>query len=218
MSQLFPPSADIWFRVALIAILAVLVGGPLLAMGLVRSDWWQDVNVAPAQPVPFSHQHHVAGLGIDCRYCHTSVETTASAGLPPTHTCMTCHSQIWTEAPMLAPVRDSLATGKPLHWARVTDLPDFVFFNHSVHIRNGVGCETCHGRIDRMPLVHQAHEFTMMFCVSCHRDPGPHLRPQDAVFEMGWKPPEDPRRYGERMLKAYHIDATHLDDCYTCHR
>lgn len=172
------------------------------------------------QPVPFSHKHHVADDGIDCRYCHTSVEVSQHAGLPPTHTCMTCHSQLWTGAGVLEPVRKSLLTGKPIHWQRVAQLPDYVQFDHSIHIDRGVACVECHGRIDRMPLTWRAKPFQMQFCLNCHRDPAPHLRPPELVTRMeplGWSE-ERRRAYGERVMRAHRIDPKTLDNCEICHR
>ena len=172
-----------------------LPAASLFAVGFARSDWVTGANIhPPAQPVPFSHRHHAGELGIDCRYCHTSVAEGPRAGLPPTHTCMTCHSQIWTGAPMLAPVRASLAarhiaaTGIA---SRV--LPDYVFFRHDIHIAKGVGCVECHGRVDTMALTYRAKPLTMQFCLDCHRDPAPHLRPLDQITNMDWKPDRRPR-------------------------
>jgi hypothetical protein len=169
------------------------------------------------QPVPFSHQHHVAGLGLDCRFCHATVETAGDAGLPPTYTCMTCHSQVWTNAGMLEPVRRSLADGKPLAWHRVNDLPDYVYFNHAIHIAKGVGCSSCHGDVKSMPLMAKASSFTMGFCLDCHRDPGPNLRPKDQIFDTDWHrtnttPPP------EALMKQYHVGGRNLTDCSICHR
>jgi len=175
-------------------------------------------NIVVPQTVPFSHEHHVGGLGIDCRYCHVGVERSRYAGLPPTETCMTCHSQLWTSAPMLAPVRQSLASGEPLHWNRVNRLPDYVYFDHSIHIAKGVGCSTCHGPVDRMPLMQQAAPLTMGWCLSCHRDPAPALRPESAVYDTEWVAPADQAKRGRALLAHYHIDNRHLTDCSVCHR
>ena len=140
------------------------------------------------QPVQFSHKHHVGDDGIDCRYCHTSVEKGASAGMPETHTCMSCHSQIWSDSAELQAVRASYVSGQPLRWNKVHDMPDFVYFNHSIHIKKGVGCETCHGRVDEKPLMFKSHTMTMSWCLDCHRQPEKYLRPREAVFTMGYKP------------------------------
>nr|WP_306228992.1 cytochrome c3 family protein [Aurantimonas sp. CSK15Z-1] len=167
---------------------------------------------------PFSHAHHAGELGIGCRMCHNSVEKAASAGMPSTHVCMTCHSQIWTNAPMLAPVRESLADDKPLHWTRVNDLPDYVYFDHSVHVNNGVGCSTCHGPVDTMPLMRQAAPLTMGWCLDCHRSPEKFVRPTDKIYDFDWQPPADQEEKGKRLLVQYHIETSHLTDCSVCHR
>ena len=193
--------------------------------GVVYAVYWSpyttEVNVPLAQPAPFSHKHHVGGLGLDCRYCHTSVEKSSFAGLPPTETCMTCHSQVWKDAPVLAPVRESLATGIPIHWKRVNDLPDFVFFNHSIHVQKGVGCSSCHGPVDQMPITWKAHSFYMRWCLQCHSQPEKYLRPRDQIFNTEWKPPPDQLERGKELLATYHISKTRLaqlTDCSMCHR
>jgi len=217
MNQIFSPAADTWLRLFLIGAMAMTAGGVAGAIGFTRSDYVTGVHFHPAsQPVPFSHQHHVSGLGLDCRYCHAGVEAGPQAGLPPTHTCMTCHSQIWTQAAMLAPVRRSLADDRPLAWRRVARLPDYVYFRHDIHIAKGVGCVTCHGRVDLMPLTFRAVPLTMEFCLDCHRDPAPHLRPRERVTDMSWKQP-DPRA-GQRLVQDYGIRVGELADCYVCHR
>src|SRR5678815_4487288 len=156
---------------------------------LQRSPWVTKEGERLEQPVPFSHQHHVAGEGIDCRYCHTSVENSSFAGIPPTKTCMNCHSQIWTNAAILEPVRESFRSGKSLVWNRVNDLPDFVYFDHSIHINKGVGCNTCHGPVDRMPLMYNYASLQMEWCINCHRNPAKELRPRDQVFNMRYQQP-----------------------------
>jgi hypothetical protein len=176
------------------------------------------VGTPVEQVVPFSHKHHVGDDGFDCRYCHTSVETSAFAGLPPTHTCMTCHSQLFTDQPMLAPVVQSLRSGRAIRWKRIHDLPDFVYFNHSIHVAKGVGCEECHGRVDEMPLTWRVAPLTMQWCLDCHRNPETHLRPVEHVFDMGWKPTEDRYELGKKLVAAYHIHKSTLTDCSTCHR
>jgi hypothetical protein len=168
--------------------------------------------------LPFSHQHHVAGLGIDCRYCHTSVETSAFAGIPPTETCMTCHSQIWNQATMLQPVRDSLASGQPIVWNRVNALPDFVYFNHSIHIAKGIGCSTCHGRVDEMPLMRKVAPLNMSWCLNCHRAPEQYIRPVEQVFNMAWTPPANQIEQGRALMAKYHVNTERLTNCSTCHR
>ena len=161
MPQIFTKSADTRLRAALLLVALAAVGAVLFIGGYMESSYATLIGWVRDQPVPFSHEHHVGGLGIDCRYCHTAVETSEHADLPPTHVCMTCHSQLWTGAPVLAPVRDSLATGRPIAWQRVARLPDYVYFNHAIHIDRGVPCVTCHGRVDRMPLTARAEPFQM---------------------------------------------------------
>jgi hypothetical protein len=218
MSQVFSPSADTWLRLGVVVAAMSLAAGLLIAGGIVRSDYVTRVGEAPIQPIPFSHEHHVGGLGIDCRYCHTGVEVAANAGFPPTHTCMSCHSQIWTGAPMLAPVRQSLAEGTSIRWRRVDTVPDFVYFDHHIHVSKGVGCVTCHGRVDRMPIMARAEPFQMRWCLDCHRDPAPNLRPREYVYDMEWSPSGDRRAQGEDLMAEYHVNTGNLTDCYTCHR
>jgi Cytochrome c7 and related cytochrome c len=182
-----------------------------------QSDYARHVSWIVEQPVPFSHKHHVAGLGIDCRFCHTSVEVSSTAGLPPTYTCMTCHSQVWTGAALLAPVRDSLANNKPIAWNRVNDLPDYVYFNHSIHIAKGVGCASCHGEVDRMALTYKAKTLTMQFCLDCHRNPAPNLRPRNEIYNMEWRRTKDTPS-PDALLAGYHIGGRNLTDCSICHR
>jgi hypothetical protein len=218
VAQVFRPAAN---TIALL-VMASLGAAPILLVGLgyslMRSSYVTDQSVTPNQPVPFSHAHHVGGLGLDCRYCHTSVSTARFAGVPPTETCMTCHSQLWTNAGMLAPVRESLALNKPIHWKRVHVLPDYVYFEHSIHIAKGVGCSTCHGAVDRMPLMRQAAPLTMGWCLDCHRHPEAAIRPLDKIFDMKWTPPKDQFAEGRRLMSDYHIDTAHLTDCSKCHR
>jgi len=218
MPQLFPPAANTLARVALMAIPVVPFLGIGLAYGLMRSPYATGVDVSLDQPIPFSHKHHVGDVGIDCRYCHTSVERSAFAGLPPTETCMTCHSQLFTDAAMLAPVRKSLAEHKPIHWRRVHVLPDHVYFDHSVHIAKGVGCTTCHGAVDAMPLMRQTAPLTMGWCLDCHRNPAPRLRPPSEIFSTDWRPPADQLEQGCRLMADYLIKTDHLTDCSICHR
>jgi hypothetical protein len=219
MRQLFAPGADAILRLAL---LTVSVGAVLLLVlvgAVARSDYASMVGVAPHQPVPFSHKHHSGELGIDCRYCHTSVETQADAGMPPTHTCMTCHSQIWTGASMLAPVRDSFANGDPLHWTRVNHIPSYVYFNHSVHVTKGIGCSSCHGAMDQMQMTARAQAFHMDFCLQCHRNPQLQVRPLPEVWNMEWSAPADQATKGPALVAKYHIHgAAVLTDCSICHR
>jgi hypothetical protein len=219
MPQVFPKAANPWSRASLVGLLfLVLSAGWFLAM-IQRSDYVTAANQFIEQPVQFSHQHHVGGIGIDCRYCHTSVEVSSSAGIPPTKTCINCHSQIWAESPYLEPVRASFRDEQPLRWIRVHDLPDFVYFNHSIHVNKGVGCETCHGRVDRMPLMVQQASLQMEWCLDCHRDPARFVRPREAVFQMGYQPEGSQREVGERLVRDYKIaDARHMTSCSVCHR
>jgi len=217
--QIFSRTADTWFRA--IGWGALLFAGALLAgtFAYSRSQYENAVARTPLQPVPFSHKHHAGELGIDCRYCHSTVEISADAGFPATHVCMTCHSQIWTNAEMLAPVRESLAENRAIDWHRVARVPDYVYFRHDIHIAKGIGCVECHGRIDRMPLTYRAKAFEMKFCLECHRDPAPHLRPRDAVFDMDWKPPPDHAALGRQLMKLYRIRSPEqLTSCGVCHR
>jgi hypothetical protein len=217
MTQVFSPEADSWIRLLMLAGLALAGGGTAATIAFARSDYYTGAHLhPPPQPVPFSHQHHVSGLGIDCRYCHTTVEVSQNAGMPPTHTCMTCHSQIWTNAAMLAPVRESLAERKSIVWHRVARLPEYVYFRHDIHIAKGVGCVTCHGRVDQMPLMVKAMPFTMEFCLDCHRDPAPRLRPSERITDMEWKP--DSAQAGDDLVKRYGIRLGELTYCYVCHR
>jgi hypothetical protein len=216
MPQVFQRRTNTLSRVSIVAVL-FLVGGLLWVLALRdRSPYITDVDVPKAQPVPFSHIHHVAGVGIDCRYCHTSVERTAVAGIPPVQVCMNCHAQIWSDSPMLAPIRDSYKTGRPVHWNRIHDLPDYVYFNHSIHVNKGVGCTTCHGRVDRMPLMMKANTLQMQWCLECHREPEKFLRPRSEVFNVSWEPPKNQLELGRKLVKEYHVQK--LTNCYTCHR
>jgi len=222
MPQIFTASADTRLRAFLLLVVLSVLGAILAIGGHMDSSYVTLVGWVRDQPVPFSHEHHVGGLGIDCRYCHTTVETSAEAGLPSTHVCMSCHSQLWTNAEMLAPVRDSLATGRPLQWQRVARVPDYVYFNHAIHVARGVPCVACHGRVDQMPLMMRAEPFEMRWCLACHRDPGPQLRPREEVTRMDWsgwdRHPEQHAAFAAQMMRAYALDPSTLDDCNICHR
>lgn len=216
MAQIFQPQANHLARITI--ALAVLTAGGVLwaAYRLDQGSFITDVGVAIEQPIQFSHKHHVTDDGIDCRYCHTSVETSPFAGIPPTETCMGCHSQLFPDAAMLEPVRESYRTGKSLQWVRVHDLPDFVYFNHSIHIHKGIGCATCHGRVDLMPLTYKVNTLYMQWCLECHRNPARFVRPRDQVFNMAYEPPADQLELGQRLVAEYRIKS--LTDCITCHR
>jgi hypothetical protein len=215
MSQVFRRRAALGVRLVFLA-LALLA---LLAFGLMvwRNRSYDPLGEPVAQPIPFSHKHHVGDDGIDCRYCHTTVETSAFAGMPSTHICLSCHSQLYTDAPVLAALHESAASGKPIAWHRVNKLPDFVFFDHSVHVNKGVACVECHGRVDQMPLTWRVAPLQMQWCLACHRNPAPHLRPPERVFSMdgnGVTP-----REAEDLAKLMHLhDTRRLTDCSTCHR
>lgn len=218
MPQLFPRYANTLARASIMTLVLALVGLGLLGYGCVRSSYATGVSTHVDQPIPFSHKHHVSGLGLDCRYCHTSVETSTFAGMPSTHTCMTCHSQVWTDSPTLAPVRDSLSTDTPIAWNRVYELADFVYFDHRVHVAKGVGCTTCHGPIEQMPLVAGASPMRMQWCLECHRSPERFLRPREEVFNVDWIPPANQRELGQRLMREYRIPGHGLDNCSVCHR
>ena len=218
MSQIFHRSTNTLSRVTIYAAVFLAAGLLFVAAALDRSPYNTRQGVVLQQPVPFSHRHHVAGLGIDCRYCHTSVETSAFAGMPPTSTCMNCHKQIWSDSPMLEPIRSSERTGKPIRWARVHDLPDFVYFNHSIHVAKGIGCVSCHGRVDEMPLMRQASRMQMEWCLGCHRHPEEHVRPRAEVFNPTWEA-ADRASLGPRLVRDYRIrGARDLTSCSACHR
>jgi hypothetical protein len=219
MSQIFHKSANYWSKASIVGIGFFVVGLGWLVLVIQRSDYVTAANTFIEQPVQFSHQHHVGGIGIDCRYCHTSVEVSSSAGIPPTKTCINCHSQIWSTSPYLEPVRASFRDDKPLQWVRVHDLPDFVYFNHSIHVKKGVGCETCHGRVDRMPLMLQEASLQMEWCLDCHRDPAQYLRPTEAITTMGYRPAGNQREIGQRLFAEYKIaNEEHMTSCSVCHR
>jgi len=217
MAQIFHRSSNSLARISIAAVLLSVIVLIWAAYKLNAGSYTTDVRVAKDQPVPFSHKHHVGDDGIDCRYCHTSVETSAFAGIPPTETCMSCHSQLWTNAAVLEPVRASYRTGESLSWTRIHDLPDFVYFNHSIHVNKGIGCSTCHGRVDQMPLTYKVNTLYMQWCVECHRNPERNVRPRDQVFNMAYvTPAPNQDELGPRLVKEYKIQK--LTDCVTCHR
>jgi len=207
-----------WVATASIIGGVVVLGTALgVLLNINRLDYVSQVGVARDQPVPFSHKHHVTGIGIDCRYCHTSVEESAFAGIPPTETCMTCHSLLWTEAAMLEPVRASFRDNKPLQWTRVHDLPDFVYFKHDIHVNKGIGCQSCHGQVDQMPLMYKEKTLNMEWCLECHRAPEEQIRPREEVFNMNWSPPIDQIELGRRLVEQYDVQTKQLTDCSICH-
>jgi len=216
MGQIFHPSTNTISRVSLFggAVLLVALVAGLAAIN--ESPYITEVGVARTQPIAFSHKHHVGDDGIDCRYCHTSVEESAFAGIPPTKTCMNCHTQIWADSPMLAPIRESFRTGMPIQWTRVHNLPGFVYFDHSIHVHKGIGCSTCHGRVDQMPLMWRENTLYMDWCLECHREPERFVRPREQVFSMDYAPPLDQLALGRKLVREYKIEK--LTSCSTCHR
>lgn len=216
MPQVFPSSSNSLARLSILgAVLTLGLIGAIVYI-VVRSPYATGQGVPPEQPVPFSHAHHSGGDGIDCRYCHQSAEYSAVAGVPPTETCVNCHKQIWLNSPNLEPVRESARTGQPIEWIRVHDLPDFVYFNHSIHIKKGVGCSTCHGEVNRMQLTWQVAPLTMTWCLDCHGDPEQYLRPQSEIYNMQWTPPANQRELGRELAEQNRVQKKVY--CSTCHR
>lgn len=216
MAQIFHPAFNTISRVSVFGAVFFLSAGAWAWTRMLRSPYTTQVQVARHQPVPFSHKHHVAGLGIDCRFCHTSVEEGAFAGIPPTKTCMGCHSLVWSDAPMLEPVRESFKLDVPIEWTRVHDLPDFAYFDHSIHVDRGIGCSSCHGRVDQMPLMYSAATLDMGWCLDCHRDPVAHVRPRERVFDMEFDPQSLSRAEREELAREYGVETK--TDCSICHR
>ena len=247
MAQIFKPSTNTLAKLSLlvagIAPIALLFGGSAVT----RSAANTKVGVAVNQPVPFSHLHHAMELGIECRYCHYTVERSPFAGMPTAQVCMSCHSQVWTNSPLLQPVRDSLKTGKPLVWSKVNKAPDFVYFDHSIHISRGINCNTCHGPVQKMPLMYKGRTFAMSWCLQCHRDPGkyiykdpknPDFKGSRQAFQPYWKlqknqplteqerailegedlPPNADAAKGTEIVSQMGVKIKQLEDCYTCHR
>ncbi len=204
------------------ALAGMLLGGaPVYLTFLIwygASPKTTDVGYMPQQPVPYSHALHAGQLGLDCRYCHNTVEQAAHAAIPPTATCMNCHARVWTKSEKLAPIRASLESGNPVEWIKVHDLPDYVYFNHSAHVTRGIGCVSCHGRVDQMEEVYQHEPLSMGWCLNCHRAPEKNLRPPEEVTNMAWTPPEgtDPLEYGKMLRAKNNINPP--TDCSTCHR
>jgi hypothetical protein len=218
LPQLFRPRSNTISRVILLGLPALLVLSLAVASSVDQSSYVTGVGDFVEQPVPFSHQHHVGEIGLDCRYCHTQVEKSAYAGIPATEVCMSCHTQVWKDAPLLGPVRESYARSVPLPWQKVTKLPEFVYFNHSIHINKGVACATCHGAVATMPLTRLAHPMTMEFCIECHRKPEQFLSLKKDIFNGTVLPlsTEEQLRLGVELKRADHVE-TKLD-CVTCHR
>jgi len=219
MAQIFHRSTNTISRVSIYGAVFILAALGYLGWAVTQSPYFTDVNVPRQQPVPFSHKHHVTDDGIDCRYCHTSVEKSSFAGIPSTHICMSCHSKLWVNSPMLEPVRMSYQKDKSLEWTRVNALPDFAYFDHSIHIRKGVGCTTCHGPVGEMPLTWRANTLYMRWCIDCHKHPERYVRRREDVFKADYQPPHNQLALGRLLVKEYKIkDARELTDCYTCHR
>jgi len=216
MAQVFHPSSNTFSKVSIFGAV-FFIGGLLWAFAaLERSAYMTQASVVREQPVPFSHRHHVSQLGIDCRYCHNSAEHSSFAGLPSTSTCMTCHSMIHTNTPVLEPVRESWRNDRSIEWVRVNDLPDFVYFNHSIHLTKGIGCVTCHGPIGEMALTWRENTLNMEWCLGCHREPERYVRPREFVFSTDWRPSEDQLTLGKRLVEEYNIKR--LTNCSICHR
>jgi hypothetical protein len=222
MPQIFHHSTNFLARLSIFGAVFILVAAAWVLAEINRSSWNTGQWTERQQPVQFSHKHHSGDDGIDCRYCHTSVETSSSAGMPSTQTCMNCHSQIWADSPYLEPVRESWRTGQPIEWTRVHDLPDYAYFNHSIHVNKGVGCSSCHGKVDEMPLMYQASSLQMEWCLACHRSPERFLRPKDQIFNMQWpreNTTDEQLAAGRDLVKKNQIRTVEsLTSCSTCHR
>ncbi len=216
MGQIFHRSTNTISRVSIAGaiVLAAALGWFLLTYPY--SSYATQVGVVKEQPVPFSHKHHVGDLGMDCRYCHTSVETSSFAGIPSTEICMNCHTEIWKDSPVLAPVRDSYQTGKAIAWTRVDSLPGYAYFDHSIHVTKGVACVTCHGQVDEMPLTWQDQSLLMSWCVNCHRNPAQNIRPRDQVTNLHWQPPDNLQLMRQQLIVEYNVQSK--TSCSTCHR
>jgi hypothetical protein len=217
MAQIFPPSANAWVRASIAGLIGLVASVGILAYWINVGGYVTRQNLIRHQEVPFSHRHHVQSMGIDCRYCHWSAEESNYAGIPPTHTCMTCHSQIWVDSPMLAPVRESYDENTALVWNKVHDLPDYVYFNHSIHVKKGIGCASCHGPVQQMALVWQENTLHMSWCLECHRNPEQFIRPTSEIYNMTWDPsPAQQEELGRHLVESYNVQSQ--DHCYTCHR
>lgn len=214
--QLFKPSANVIAKGSIFGVLLLAVIVSFVGYRVSHSSYVRGQNIPIEQPVPFSHKHHVNGLGIDCRFCHKTVEKSSTAGMPSTETCMKCHSVIWKDSPMLEPVRQSYQTGKPLEWNRVHNLPDYVYFNHSIHVNKGVSCVSCHGQVDQMPLTWKQSTLHMKWCLNCHRNPEKQIRPREEIFNMNWHPNIEKDAKPEELMKQYHVKS--MLNCTTCHR
>ena len=216
MAQVFDRSSNALARMSLVLTGLIVIALGVALNSLQRSPWVTRQGQRPDQPVPFSHKHHVQGLGVQCQYCHTQVEKAAYAGIPPTKTCINCHAQIWTNAQLLEPVRQSWATGASIQWIRVHDLPDYVYFNHDIHVNKGIGCASCHGRVDEMPLMYQQNTLQMEWCLNCHRNPAANLRPTSEIYNMPWQGPSGDKPVwctstGQGQVTAEQVSCTTKD-------
>ncbi|GAC1666274.1 MAG: cytochrome c3 family protein [Candidatus Acidiferrum sp.] len=219
MAQIFDHSSNFAARASLLGAILLATLGLVGVLGAARSPYYTRQNITHDQPIQFSHKHHAGDDGIDCRYCHTGVETSATAGIPPTKTCMNCHSVLYNTAPYLEPVRASFRDDKSIPWVRVHRLPDFVYFNHSIHVNKGIGCSSCHGQVNQMPLMFQKNTLTMQWCLDCHRNVENELRPRDEIVNMDWKAPANQAEIGKKLRQDYQIrTASELTNCSTCHR
>ncbi len=220
MAQIFGPSSNIYSKLSIVLAALLAGGGVTLVMAFERSPYKTNEGVIYTQPIKFSHDHHTAAMGIDCRYCHYTVERSRSANIPPTEVCMNCHSQIWADSPMLEPVRASYRNNEPIEWNRVHDLPDYVYFDHSIHVAKGVACFSCHGDVNEMPLIKRGASLQMSWCLDCHRDPTPNLRPPSEVTNFRWEPPEGAgdEYYAHLAEEVNLADRQRLFSCSTCHR
>lgn len=216
MPALFRRRANQTIRRGLLLVVLIIIGCPTALMLYVRTPYVTGEGYIRDQPIEFDHRHHARDDGIDCRYCHHEVERSAWAGIPATDLCMGCHSQIWNDSPQIEPLRRSYYSGAPVPWKRVHHLPDFVYFDHSIHVAKGVGCVTCHGRVDQMAEVRQVRSLQMSWCIDCHRDPTPHLRPPEQVTNMEWEAQGDPRLVGARVAAELGVEG--LTYCTACHR
>ena len=230
MAQLFPKAFNVLARVSLLGAPLLFAGTGVGLAAFYRSDYTTGAREVVEQPVPFSHKHHVSQLGIGCQYCHTSVEKSQHPGYPPSKTCMNCHQQMWTSADLLEPIRASYKNDKPVAWTKVHNVPDYVYFNHSIHLGKGIGCYSCHGQIDQMNLVFQSKTLLMEWCLACHRQPELHLRPKDEVYNIAWKPedsgtnpdtgkPWTQLELGTKLKREHQVrDVTIITNCSMCHR
>src|SRR5437764_360078 len=219
MPQVFPRWTNVGSKMSIFGALASLALLTWTSMVYVQSSYGTNAGLRPVQPVPFSHQHHAGLLGIDCRYCHTTVEQSSFAGMPPIKTCMNCHSQIWVGSRMLEPVRESYASDRSIEWKRVYNTPGFVYFDHRLHVQKGIGCSSCHGQLDRMPFTYQVPTLLMKWCLDCHRDPAKEIRPRELVFDVNYQAPANQAELGRKLVADYHIRSDkELTSCTVCHR